>query len=322
MKVSVLMVTYNHAWCIRQAIESVLAQEAPFDWELVIGEDVSTDDTAAIVREYEARHPDRIRAVWRPRNVGMQRNFMETLAACTGEYVAVLDGDDYWTSPAKLSLQAAFLDARPGHSMCFHDVEVVYEDQSRPSWRYGPAVPRATWGVEDLLEMNFIQLSSVMLRRRFLGDLPPWFARVPLPDWAVYMLLAGAGPIGYFGDVMTVYRVHRGGVVSGRSLADRTEAIVEASRMLNEHFDFRYNRQVEDRIARSWYMVAAAYAEQGDRVQARRYAKACRQAGGPLRHWSYRGRLFVRLYTPLLWRLLEIMASSLRGVAAAGGARR
>src|SRR5262249_32985339 len=138
MKVSVLVLAYNHERFIGHTLESVLSQQVGFDWEVVIGEDCSTDGTAAVVRRYANRHPERIRVLPRERNLGMHRNFADTWAACRGQYIAILEGDDYWTSPTKLSRQAAFLDARPDYTECFTDVEVFHEDGSRPRWRHRP----------------------------------------------------------------------------------------------------------------------------------------------------------------------------------------
>ena len=97
IKVSVCMITYNHERFIAQAIESVLMQETDFRVELVIGEDCSTDGTRAIVREFGERFPERIRLLLPEHNLGMMPNFVATLSACRGQYVALLEGDDYWT---------------------------------------------------------------------------------------------------------------------------------------------------------------------------------------------------------------------------------
>ena len=119
-KVSVVMLTYNHEKFIAQAIESVLIQRTNFPIELVVGEDCSTDGTREIVRRYAAARPDIIRLVFHEKNVGAYENGQDVLAACQGEYIALLEGDDYWTSPDKLQRQADYLDAQPACALCFH----------------------------------------------------------------------------------------------------------------------------------------------------------------------------------------------------------
>ena len=99
------MITYNHERFIAQAIESVLEQKTTFDFEIVIGEDCSTDGTGKIVMSYAQKYPDKVRAIVREKNIGATHNFINTLNQCRGQYVALLEGDDYWIDPMKLELQ-------------------------------------------------------------------------------------------------------------------------------------------------------------------------------------------------------------------------
>ena len=109
-KVSVLMITYNQESFIAQAIRSALMQITDFDYEIVIGDDYSTDRTRQIVADIACKHPARIKPVFQNVHVGANRNLVAALKACPGEYVAVLEGDDYWTTQNKIQLQVDFLD--------------------------------------------------------------------------------------------------------------------------------------------------------------------------------------------------------------------
>ena len=124
--VSVCMTTYNHEPYIAEAIESVLAQQTSFGVELVVGEDCSTDRTAAICREYAAKYPDRIRLVTSPENVGWRANYRRTFEACRGKYVAYCDGDDWWSDPRKLQMQADLLGLilRPQDTRCVQKLQL------------------------------------------------------------------------------------------------------------------------------------------------------------------------------------------------------
>src|SRR5438132_1821213 len=102
MKLSVMMITYNHERFIAQALDSILAQRVNFDYEIVIGEDCSTDGTRDILMDFHRRYPDRIVLLLRDHNLGVMRNFEATLGACRGRYLALLEVDDYWTSENKL----------------------------------------------------------------------------------------------------------------------------------------------------------------------------------------------------------------------------
>src|SRR5580704_17934239 len=130
MKLSVATITYNHEQFIGQAIESVLAQKVNFDYEVVIGEDCSTDGTRAVILDFQRRYPDRIVASFRERNIGAMRNAEATFAACRGEYVALLEADDYWTCEVKLQKQVDFMDAHPDCAICCSRAQVANESDA------------------------------------------------------------------------------------------------------------------------------------------------------------------------------------------------
>jgi glycosyltransferase involved in cell wall biosynthesis len=122
--VSVKMLTYNHAPFIAQAIEGVLQQKTNFPFELVIGEDCSTDNTREIVFEYQKKYPDIIRVVTSDRNVGMNNNGLRTLHACQGKYIAFCEGDDYWHNPGKLQKQVEYLEGHPECGLVYSSYDV------------------------------------------------------------------------------------------------------------------------------------------------------------------------------------------------------
>jgi len=268
MRVSVCLLAYNHERYVAQAIESVLAQEG-VDFELVISEDHSTDGTRAIVDDYAARHPDRIRVLPSPRNVGMTRAFARGLEAARGTYVALLDGDDYWTSPYKLRVQAEFLNDHPECAICFHNVTVVYDDGSvaphpfhtaEPGRYFSRPIPKRISTLADVAPGNFMQTCSVMFRRGLFGVLPYWFADLPVADWPLHVLNAEHGDIGYIDADMAVYRVHAGGVWTA-SLAryrtrDAVEGLVRLHGSLDRHLGGRFAPEFERRT-RSLYLEAA-----------------------------------------------------------------
>ena len=119
MKVSVLMPTYNHEKTIAQAIESFLMQECSFPIELCIGDDTSTDSTLEIARSYAERYPTKIKLLAKPKNEGLMANYKSLLEIATGEYVAILESDDYWVDPKKLEKQVSFLDNNLEHGLSF-----------------------------------------------------------------------------------------------------------------------------------------------------------------------------------------------------------
>lgn len=124
--VSVSMITYNHAPFIAQAIEGVLQQKANFPFELVIGEDCSTDGTREIVFEYQKKYSAIIRVITSDENVGMMKNGYRTLMACQGKYIAFCEGDDYWHHPMKLQKQVDYLENHQYCGLICSDYDVLY----------------------------------------------------------------------------------------------------------------------------------------------------------------------------------------------------
>lgn len=240
IKVSVCMVTYNHERCIAQAVESVLEQETTFPIEIVIGEDCSTDNSRSILVDLARRNPDRIRLRLAERNQGGKANFLDTVTACRGEYVAMLEGDDYWISPNKLQLQVEALDAHPEWAICFHPTQCVYEGGMQGQAIYPLNWDRAEATLEDLLEANFIPTNSAMFRNRLFGDFPAWFGKLLLGDWPLHILNAAHGKIGFLPEVMSAYRIHRAGIWSGETPLARMIAIFQMFTALDHHFAGKY----------------------------------------------------------------------------------
>ena len=129
-KVSVIVITYNHQNFLAQTLDSVLEQETNFDFEIIISDDCSTDQTPTIIRAYQAKYPNKIKALLHPKNLGGfgKNNTLAALEACSGQYIAALDGDDYWIDKNKLQTQADYLDQNPNFSGCFHNAEIRYND--------------------------------------------------------------------------------------------------------------------------------------------------------------------------------------------------
>lgn len=125
-KLSVILITYNHEKYIRKALDSVLSQVTDFPFEIVIGDDCSPDDTKNIIREYRDKYPDIIRIVHREKNTGRPTlNVYETTMKCRGDYLAYLEGDDYWTDSDKLQKQMDFLNEHPEYIACTHSHKMI-----------------------------------------------------------------------------------------------------------------------------------------------------------------------------------------------------
>lgn len=209
MQVSICMITYNHEKYIEQAIQSVLEQDVNFEYEIVVGEDCSTDETASILRKLERQNQNRLKVIYRPANIGSKANFLSTLSVCNGEYVAFLDGDDYWVYSNKLQLQVDFLDNNRCAAAVFHRTRVINGELIGLPPIIPAMEPSKFFSLEFFLTNgNQFSISSLLARRDCLRNVGSWLAHIRPGDWAVFMMLATHGDLGFIPLEMSHYRVH------------------------------------------------------------------------------------------------------------------
>lgn len=237
-KVCVGIMTFNQSRYIRQALDSVLSQRTGFDFEVLVHDDCSTDGTREIVEAYVAAHPDRVRAILQEQNQFSQgrRIILIMLPEMVGTYFALLDGDDFWTDPQKLQVQADFLDVNHDCALC--QTQTVYYDETtgRAHALFPPRHrrrPRYECG--DLAQGNFIQTSAVMFRSAALPAIPPGFRALKFGDLALFALLAQSGWIGNIAVPMAAYRMHRTNLWHAKPSAFRVEATREVMRFLADN---------------------------------------------------------------------------------------
>ena len=271
MKVSVLMITYNHEKFIAQSIESVLMQNVDFDYEIVIGEDCSTDETRDIVSGYEKRYPEKIRMLLSEKNLGMLGNYARTFNTCRGQYIAVLDGDDYWTSPYKLKKQVDLLDEHPEFSMCFHKVKVLY-DVSDKTFYIGPRDEKNKYVLKELLTENFVANCSVMYRAGLIDPFPDWWYSLEMTDWTTHILHAQCGDVGYINEVLGVYQIHPSGVCSMRSDIHGLQEDIKFYDLINAHLKYVFDKEIKLTKSKHYYMLSWLYYEDNNLNMARNFA--------------------------------------------------
>lgn len=203
--VSVCMTTYNHEQYIVQAIESVLSQQVNFDIEVVIGEDCSTDNTLAICREYEAKYPECIRIVNSESNIGMHANYRRTIEACRGKYIAMLDGDDWFSDPDKLQMQVDTLE-KSGAAMCYTRSERRSQSDSTI---YPQGALHTTF--EDMLRLNTAEnCTTVALRSKILdyyAEVDPQTKGWKTDDLPMWLWFSATQTIVAIDKVTAVHRV-------------------------------------------------------------------------------------------------------------------
>ncbi|AFY53897.1 glycosyl transferase [Rivularia sp. PCC 7116] len=273
IKVSVSLVTFNHEKFIAQAIESVLLQEVDFSYEIIIGEDFSSDRTREIVIDYQKQYPDKIRLILPEENLGCygQKIFVKTLEASLGEYIALLDGDDYWTTPTKLQQQVDFLDNHPECAICFHDVTTVFEDDADNSRSYNDFEPYQFSDLESILKSNFIPTCSTLYRKGLFNEFPQWYCNIVCGDWVLHVLNARYGKIGYINKSLGVYRVHSNGLFSSMKKIQQLKEAIKCYELLNEYLEFEYNRIIKSEEIYRYLTCLFIYREEGNFIEQQQY---------------------------------------------------
>lgn len=205
--ISVSMITFKHELYIQQAIEGVLMQKTNFDFELIIADDCSPDKTPEIIEEIVNKHPkgNKIKYFRHKENIGMQPNGIFAHNQCSGQYIALCEGDDYWTDPLKLQKQVDFLENNLDYVLCFHKVDIekrngeIVED-------FITKVPENYETLDTLARLgNYIHTPSVVFRN-IIKTFPFEFELSPIGDYFLYIILAENGKIKYLDEKMAVYR--------------------------------------------------------------------------------------------------------------------
>ncbi|UOG77604.1 glycosyltransferase (plasmid) [Hymenobacter tibetensis] len=249
--ISVWITTYNHEEFIAQAIESVLMQQTTFTYELVIGEDCSTDGTRDIVLDYKARYPNKIRLLLPETNLGMVPMTKASYALCTGRYISWLDGDDYWTDPHKLQQQVEFLEAHPTFSLCFHKVMLLNQTLGSETDSGDPAYKELdnTLATKHLIYIYNPVYALSVVHRNVLGDaLPDWLFTLPYPDWGFYLALSQYGNAKYLPQPMGVYRIHKGGAYSGQTFNHNASQIIKFFTLVKGPFQKEFGAEIDSVI--------------------------------------------------------------------------
>lgn len=223
-KVMVMVSAYNQENYIGEALESIIRQDVNFSIKILVQDDASSDRTADIIKDYASRYPDKIKAVLYEENQYRQGRggFFRIWPMLEGEYIAFLDGDDYWTDANKLRSQVEFMDKNKRCAVC-QTLSQYYNENNKSIIRNFPhPIRRRThMFLEDLAHGNFLQTSAVMFRHSALPGLPDDFASLSFGDYAAFSLIACEGWIGTIRKVMVLYRVHSHNFWANQDFEDR-----------------------------------------------------------------------------------------------------
>jgi len=247
-KTSILLFTYNQERFIRQALDSVFMQRMDFPIEVVIADDYSQDSTLAIASEYQDRAHN-VRLLPAEEKIGITRNLQRGFAACRGEYIAILEGDDYWISPNKVKMVSTFLDQHQECSFCFH--RLIRFDETSDCATVHPMIEATSdftvFSASDLARGNIIGgLSTCTYRREVIESLDPGLWKLKVREWPFNIVVATHGPVGYVPEVLSIYRAHWGGISSKKPVAEQIPMLLELIESYNKYLDFKFDAEFRE----------------------------------------------------------------------------
>ena len=281
--VSICCLTYNHENYIAQAIEGFLMQKTNFRIEVIIHDDASQDNTDSIVNKYSEKFPDIIFPIFQSENQyskgvrGIAARF--AFPRARGKYIALCEGDDYWTDPLKLQKQVDFLEKNADFSICSHNVIVKYENNNSLDNEWLGSSQKEISTIEDLVRYGSGGATcSLLFRSSIIEQLPDWYYNQQSGDWTLQILCASTGKMRYFKEVMGVYRRHYGGMTdvkpnSRKELDVFLAGGVTLCEEINRHFEFKYDSLIRKNLADYFYWnLMNIYFRLGNAETAKAYA--------------------------------------------------
>ncbi|MFP3553217.1 glycosyltransferase [Paraburkholderia sp. SIMBA_049] len=242
--VSVMVITYNHANFIAQALQSILDQKVDFSVEINVIDDCSTDGTREIIGDFKARYPSKINLFLNKKNIGFkvtQKNFYRGFKTLNGKYIAILEGDDYWTSSDKLQGQVDFLERNPDFVACAHNVLKIYDNSDVVPHIFLEPPNKEVHDISDLINLSsYFHTSSLTYRNVLRSNIPRQFRNKLSCDLFITMAHAQYGKIRFVPDVMSVYRCHQGGRFSGMPEAEGWIFNIDGYRKYNAWLKYKY----------------------------------------------------------------------------------
>ena len=261
-KISVCCITFNHEKYIEEALHGFLMQQTKVPFEILIHDDASTDSTQEILKGYQAKYPNLIFGIYQTENQwskGVKRiNPDFNFSRAKGKYIAMCEGDDFWTDPFKLQKQYEYLEANPDCSVCFTATTLYQDKNPEKSEIYRPKKVNVDtiFTIEETIWKpgNFMTTVSMFFRTEYVKQLPEWVMEAPVGDMPLSLYLGTKGDYGYINDVTCSYRLMASGSWSANKDFERRRKIVQGllktMRDFNEFTNYKYDKYVKREIRR------------------------------------------------------------------------
>jgi glycosyltransferase involved in cell wall biosynthesis len=254
--VSICCITYNHEPYIGQALNGFLMQKTNFNVEILIGEDCSTDSTKVVIEEYCRKYPGKIKLITYEHNVGSIKNHINTMRHASGKYIAMCDGDDFWTDPLKLQKQVDFLESNPEYVICCHYTKVIDENEKVVYVNPNPVSIELNYADMLLGNKEETRICSLMVRNlkevRGLYS-QAWYLKTHGADkiFKLFAISSTNKKMYVLPEVMSSYRMHTGGVWSMIDTKLRKSRMISDFHIIIENF--KYQKPLKNSLLKIYF---------------------------------------------------------------------
>lgn len=205
--VSINCITFNHEKYIADAIKSFLMQKTDFEYEILMGEDCSTDNTRKIIQEFQTCYPEKIKLITSDKNIGARDNMRRLHENSKGKYIAICEGDDYWTDEYKLQKQIDYMLENKGCTFCFHSAKILSANGVNENKFLGPLnTGEKKYTAGEILLLDFIPTASFLYTKHIMDNPPKWYYESVVGDLPLSLIVTNQGYAYYIDEVMSVYR--------------------------------------------------------------------------------------------------------------------
>lgn len=260
--ISVCVITFNHSRYISQALKGIISQKGDFTIEIIVGDDCSTDNTEELVKSFQVGIPENfvLRYNRRSENLGMRENFITTLKECSGKYIALCEGDDFWIDSMKLIKQVSFLENNKDFSACFHNAVVVNQDSVEIKKSFSSDLGNRIFTFDDVIDKWVIPTCSLIFRNFIFNNSkhPFLLSKYFYSDRPLEAFLAKMGKIYCIDEHLACYRIHENGITNK---GDNSKMCFEGAIACKKMIEFfpESSKQLNNQIVR-WSLWASEHA--------------------------------------------------------------
>lgn len=322
--VSICCITYNHEQFIKKALDNFLMQKVDFKYEILIHDDASTDSTAKIIREYEKKYPDIIKPIYQTENQyskGIKVSVTYNYPRANGKYIAICEGDDFWTDENKLQKQVDFLETHTDYSMCCHSAYHVDTDDNIIDIK-GPFFEKGQLSAENAIieDKGWIATASILFRKSVLLNTPSFFNEVSVGDYPLRLNCFSKGKIFFDDSIMAAYRISVGKKINRSSYVYKMKSnskirIIERNsindflKKYNVYTDFKYQEYITTAIKRNSLLINIAL-KNIEGIKSNEYFKS--------KSLKYKIGVLCKVKHPCFYSIVKQFLSFLRKIKHAG----